>query len=1063
MSDFSHERAGFNPEQARLSESRKRWLGALVSAWLFLLIAAHAPAETALRELHTLSEMDAASKSFARMICAVRLEATVCAASRPEMGVLILQDETACQIIELSSLDQALEPGDRIRLVSPRAMLRRRPFGLQLSSEPVVENDGPHAVASAEGTIHLEKGSHPIRVDWFNCLFSYALDISVTLPNGEHVPLVTSNIQAVANASAPLLFSVTNAECYEGYWESIPDYELLVPAWSGPVPRLDLGCMTRQEMVALRFTGTFTAPTNGDYLFSVASDDGALLFLGDPRISTALLARGQTVHKQEAFAGEGMLTSQTEGPIIVSGRIQSAIARGRGLELTLESGPGKLLVRLADAGDLANARLTHRLVRVSGLGRAICSNLDHPVLGELVAASASDIEFCDIPQSARQTDARLETAEEVQQLPLSEALQNRPVSLRGVVTSSLGHVYRGFTLQDETRGIYVDMHALSNGAVPTDGDYCEVRGHTGPGDFSPVVLADAVQILGAGQMPVPLRPTWNQLMNGSIDSQWIELRATATAVRSNVMTLLLPEGRLTAAMDRYSERELETFVGAQIRLQAALFAEWDAKTREVKSGRVLLRNATVEVETQPLIDPFLLPAKSVRELLMFDVQAAVLQQVRIDGMVLHASPEDLWVMDGGCAIRVIPKEMGGLRVGDTIEAVGYPVLEGRLPTLHDALIRRTGSRPLPRPLSLSDADLLRAGLDATLVKMEGRLLGFHRQRKLLTLELQTGFRSFQALLDSEVAPLGSLRIGSVLSLTGVYAPLGEDRWRAANGDTFELLLNTPDDLSVISTPPWWTLSRMLTLIEVLFLILALSMIWIHLLRRQVEVRTRQLHEEIRDRERAQRERALEAERARIARDLHDDLGSDLTEISVLASSGQHPRNETPPTPDLFHSISQKARNLVMALDIIVWAVDPAANTLQSLADYLSSYAEDYLSASGIKCRFTIPMSFPAVILDGRVRHNLFMAVKEALHNIVQHSGAKGVELEIALQQNWLQITISDDGRGFDIEKFAGGHGLKNLRARLEAVRGSCRVESRPAQGTIVKIRLQVPPSGPSKP
>ena len=184
----------------------------------------------------------------------------------------------------------------------------------------------------------------------------------------------------------------------------------------------------------------------------------------------------------------------------------------------------------------------------------------------------------------------------------------------------------------------------------------------------------------------------------------------------------------------------------------------------------------------------------------------------------------------------------------------------------------------------------------------------------------------------------------------------------------------------------------------LLVVLIFTVIWNTQLHRLVEQRTHQLQHEIRERERVEHQHALEAERSRIARDLHDDLGSSLTEISVLASSGQLRQTGAEHQPGLFQTIGAKARSLISALDAIVWVVDPEDNSLQSLADYLSGYAGDFFSHTDIACRFKVPMSFPPVTLEGRVRHELLMAVKEALNNIVRHAGATDVEFRMALAE-----------------------------------------------------------------
>jgi signal transduction histidine kinase len=221
----------------------------------------------------------------------------------------------------------------------------------------------------------------------------------------------------------------------------------------------------------------------------------------------------------------------------------------------------------------------------------------------------------------------------------------------------------------------------------------------------------------------------------------------------------------------------------------------------------------------------------------------------------------------------------------------------------------------------------------------------------------------------------------------------------------------------------------------------------------VEQRTDQLQHAIHERERVERQHALEAERSRIARDLHDDLGSSLTEISVLASSGQFRQANADDPPSLFQAIGAKARSLISALDVIVWAVDPEDNSLQSLADYLSGYTQDFFSHTTIACRFKVPVSFPVVTLEGRVRHELLMAVKEGLNNIVRHAAAEEVEFRMAMADGCLEIIVADNGKGIECETSSDGRGLRNLSARLQKLGGSCTVESRCGVGTRIKFHL----------
>jgi signal transduction histidine kinase len=225
------------------------------------------------------------------------------------------------------------------------------------------------------------------------------------------------------------------------------------------------------------------------------------------------------------------------------------------------------------------------------------------------------------------------------------------------------------------------------------------------------------------------------------------------------------------------------------------------------------------------------------------------------------------------------------------------------------------------------------------------------------------------------------------------------------------------------------------------------------LQRCVAERTRQLEEEILGRERAERQHLLEAERSRLARDLHDELGTSLTEISLLANVGAGTPPSLEKAGERFRSIADKAVGVVGALDVIVWAVNPATDALQPLADYVSSFAREFLSACGIRCRLKVPIHFPAVTLDSHTRHNLFLAVKESLNNAARHSSAREVEFRMAVVDESLRIVIADDGAGFDASTPAAGMGLANLGRRLEAIGGECSIESRPGAGTTVTLSL----------
>lgn len=206
--------------------------------------------------------------------------------------------------------------------------------------------------------------------------------------------------------------------------------------------------------------------------------------------------------------------------------------------------------------------------------------------------------------------------------------------------------------------------------------------------------------------------------------------------------------------------------------------------------------------------------------------------------------------------------------------------------------------------------------------------------------------------------------------------------------------------------------------------------------------------------RLEQENALQQERARIAHDIHDDLGAHMTQISLLSELARRALPEPRKAGDLIQQIADMSRRGIKSLDEIVWAVNPRNDTVQDLLDYAGQYAVDFLRAAGIRCRVDFPESPPARALPADMRHSLFLAVKEALHNVVKHAQATEVWLRVRVTDTALQWAIEDNGRGIGpTAETALADGRRNMRERLAALGGHCSWEARPAGGTRILLDL----------
>jgi len=1005
----------------------------------------------------TLEQIVQATQTDPHMAGDVHLTVTVCAAGGPHSGIVVVRDDTAAELLDLGPQPEGLAPGEQIMINQTNCLLRRRDFGVQLSAAPVVDNDGSHSMAEAQGEATLAAGRHPFTVEWFNGFKEFGLELSCAGPDFTLQSVAVSNLWCDASDHSGVKPGLT-VECYEGNWSSLPDFDLLTPVKTGRVTNFDLGFRTREERVGLRFTGFFDAAREGKYTFHVRSDDGAMVFLGNTGPCVTKLGMTAIPAPANKFIGEPFGNTDELKWVAVEGRAQFVTQRGKGLEFQLHSGYAALTVRVADATAMRPAALVNARVRVAGVGRGILNVEKQLVLGELSAASGKDVEALEPDMAAANQAPLLTTVEQVQGLRAEEAERKLPVKIRGIVTCAPARYVNGLTIQDGTRGIYLNLEAIPYWIAPAVAEFWEVEGHTGRGDFAPVVIADKMTRIGNGQLPEPAHPSRNQLINGSMDTQWVEFQALVTGVHSNCLTMLLPEGSLNVQIGEHDEHDLIGFKNAVIRIRGTLFAGWNPATREVRVGDLRMETASISVVRMAPTGFSDAVPKSIHDLLLFDAQSAEFLRVKVAGQIVHAGAGQMCLQQAESGLRILPAEISptNIEAGDLVSAIGYPTIAGPSPTLHETFVQKIGHAALPMPKLLSESDLKNSRLDSLLVRVDGKLNGWHREQNAVVFEMQAGSQPFFARLEPKDNLQAYPRVGSRLGLMGVYLAQGGDQRMGNDVAAFELLLNSPADIVVLSQPSWWTLQRLFGLVGVLLFALLLTSIWITQLRRQVEQRSLQLQREIRDREQAERLRALEAERARIARDLHDDLGSSLAEIAMLSKTRPLSRKGDMDASTVFDLIAERARRLIAALDVIVWAVDPEENSLQSLADYFNGFVDEYLSHHGIVCRFDIPVEFAEVNLDGNLRHDLFLAVKEALHNIVRHSRASEVQFAMTLNGSILEIGIADNGTGFETTIEHGGHGVKNLSNRLEKLGGTCRIESRVGAGTVIRFQLPLP-------
>jgi len=292
--------------------------------------------------------------------------------------------------------------------------------------------------------------------------------------------------------------------------------------------------------------------------------------------------------------------------------------------------------------------------------------------------------------------------------------------------------------------------------------------------------------------------------------------------------------------------------------------------------------------------------------------------------------------------------------------------------------------------------------------------------------------------ESDWVPAGDDRVARYSKL-----PPAEYRFQVTAANEDGVWNETGTELAIVVEPPFWRTwwfqggAAILLLCGIVGGVYYLS--------------TQRLHRQV---ERLRQEQALDNERARIARDLHDQLGASLTQVSLLGELAESDKDLPDEVEAHARQITQTARETTRTLDEIVWAVNPSNDTLDGLVTYFCKYAQEYLAVAGIRYRLEVPAQLPATPLPPDVRHNLFLSAKEAVTNVVRHASASAVHIRLRLEPDRCVLEIEDDGcglAGMDPKRAQTRNGLRNMRKRMEEIGGALVMAPAVPHGTVVTL------------
>jgi PAS domain S-box-containing protein len=443
---------------------------------------------------------------------------------------------------------------------------------------------------------------------------------------------------------------------------------------------------------------------------------------------------------------------------------------------------------------------------------------------------------------------------EIRRLTPEASAKQLPVRLTGVITYFFDE--RACFVQDQTAGIFVGNGSAGPHLSP--GDFVTVEGTTDSGEYAPIVQPSKLEVLGHTNMPPARKVTYEDLVTGREDSQWVEIAGLVREVyaewsepgRGVNLEIAVGSDRFTAFVPGLTESDLADLVDSEVRVRGVCSTRFN-RQRQLFNIRFLLPSVEdIVVEKPAAADVLAQPAQMIGNLMRFTVQPSVHgRRVKVVGTVIMYQPGSaLFLQDKENGLYVQTRQSGQLVPGDRVESLGFPQKGEYTPILADAVWHKIGSDPEPEPNLIRPENALSGSHDSKLVAIEGRLLDHTFNNNDLVLLLESDNRVFSAHLESKdgQSPPMTLENGSLLRVTGVCRIEVGDIWRAGtawHAKSFSILLRSPADIKVLKLPPWWNLTRLLWALGVLIVVVLTSLILVGTLRFKVIQQTEMIRQQ----------------------------------------------------------------------------------------------------------------------------------------------------------------------------------------------------------------------------
>jgi signal transduction histidine kinase len=638
---------------------------------------------------------------------------------------------------------------------------------------------------------------------------------------------------------------------------------------------------------------------------------------------------------------------------------------------------------------------------------------------------------------------------QIRSLSPEEASRGYPVLVRGVIT--MDAPAPDFFVQDATAGIYVEG-LVSSKSSPVLSQLVEIEGVTGPGRFAPVIREAKMRVLGRGVLPKARLFSLPELANGQQDSQWAEVRGIVRSVAIDqtswregalAMQVAAEGGEFNVRVPITHEQDFSTWVDSEVLIEGVCGSLYNANRQLTGILFYVPRLSFIKVETAAIREA------PLSELLRFAPSNGTGGRVRIRGIVSYQLANALFLQSQGRGLRVLLQPGSALELGDLVDVLGFPTMGDSAPILEHAVVHRLGHEKAPEPVIL-DLHEPWEQFDGALVTLDAKLLNRQVQPDGLRLTMQHVDIFFDSTLPDGASTqrLNSIPLNSSVRVTGICLVRSGGLWQTPQ--SFHMLLRTPEDVVVLSTPSWWNLRHTLWLLGITAGILLAVLAW-------VVVLGRRLREQMAVIRQKRRSGAVLEERNRIARELHDTLEQELAGITMQLDLAADCFQQAPSVArHALEAARDMSRHSMLEARRSVWDLRCQLLEDGDLVSALEQIVAPLVRPEDTKLNLQVEGT--PVRLHGPIEMNLLRIGQEAVANAVKHGHASKIVVQLRYSTASVRLAVSDDGQGFVPRSSPAGHfGLLDMHERAQSIGSQLEIESQPGHGTCVTVEIPLQP------